>query len=222
MRLLLAEDDTFLAEGLVLALQDSGYSVDVAKTGIEADSAISVTDYHLLILDLGLPLLDGTEVLKKLRERGNPLPVIVLTAREGLEHCINSLDLGANDFLAKPFQLPELEARIRALLRKNYWQNQVEVIYGPLKFNTATRIVTIKDVPVDLSAREVAALEIMLQPPERIISKSQIAEHLSSWEINLTLNAVEIVIHRLRKKLENSGIKIKTIRELGYQLEKTE
>jgi two-component system OmpR family response regulator len=220
MRILLAEDDQFLANGLCMALGNSGYSVDRVGTGTEADLALNVTTYDLLILDLGLPQMDGLEVLKRLRSKGLRLPVLILTARDGLDDRVKGLDLGANDYLIKPFHLPELEARIRALLRKDHWGNKTEIVCGPIRFDTVARSCMINDQPLELSARELAVIEILLQNTGRVVNKTQITERLSSWDTEVTFNAIEIVMHRLRKKLDQSGFTIRTLRGLGYLIEK--
>jgi two-component system OmpR family response regulator len=220
MRILLAEDDQFLANGLSMALSNTGYAVDRVVSGTEADLALGVTKYDLLILDLGLPQLDGLEVLKRLRVKGLSLPVLILTARDGLEDRVLGLDLGANDYLTKPFQLPELEARIRALLRGGHWANKTEIVCGPIRFDTVGRSCVVDGQPLELSARELAVLEILLQNVGRVISKAQITERLSSLEAEVTFNAIEIVMHRLRKKLDHSGFTIRTLRGLGYLIEK--
>ncbi len=221
MRILLAEDDQFLANGLCMALGSSGYTVDRVVSGSEADLALNVTDYDLLILDLGLPQMDGLEVLKRLRGKGMRLPVIILTARDGLENRVQGLDLGANDYLTKPFHLPELEARIRALLRKDHWGNQTEIICGPIRFDTVARTCMINDQSLELSARELAVLEILLQNAGRVVNKTQITSRLSNWDSEVTFNAIEIVMHRLRKKLDQTGFTIRTLRGLGYLIEKS-
>ncbi len=221
MRILLAEDDRFLSDGLAMVLREGGYAIDVASNGIDAEIALIDTDYDLLILDLGLPKLDGVDLLKRLRSRGNSLPVLILTARDRLEDRVGGLDLGANDYMTKPFQLPELEARIRALLRKEQFSNRTEVRYGSLCFNTVTRTASVKDGEMlDLSARELAILEILIQRTDRMVSKEQLSDHLSSWDSEVTHNAVGIAIHRLRRKLEPFAITIRAIRGLGYRLEK--
>jgi len=220
MRILLAEDDQFLADGLKLVLKDGGYTVDLALNGVDADSALLEVAYDLLILDIGLPKLDGFELLKRIRKRGQSLPVLVLTARDRIEDRVSGLDLGANDYLTKPFQLPELEARIRALLRKDYWDNRSEVSFAGLQFNTLTRMASINGKYLELSAREVSLLELLLQRIGRMLSKDSIADQLSSLGEELSTNAVGISIHRLRKKLEEHGITIRSIRGLGYRLEK--
>jgi two-component system, OmpR family, response regulator len=220
MKILIAEDDQLLADGLCMILRDNGYSVDLVCTGNEADAALIGTSYDLLILDLGLPELDGLEVLKRLRSRQQSLPVLILTARDRLEERVKGLDLGANDYITKPFELPELEARIRAFLRKDHWSNRTEVVFGPLRFNTVSRSVEAGVTTLDLSARELAVLEILLQRLGRSVTKDQISDALGSWEQELTENAVVIAIHRLRKKLEEHNLTIRSSRGLGYRLEK--
>ena len=221
MKILLAEDDKFLANGLSLVLQESGYMVDIVITGAEAEAAIYSHEYDLVILDLGLPVVDGLEVLKRIREHGKTLPVLVLTARDSLDDRVTGLDLGANDYITKPFQLPELEARVRALLRKDKWANKTQVKFGGLKFNTVTRAVSANGEPMDLSARELAVLEALLRYSNTTVSKDRLTDLLSNWEEDVSYNAVGIVIHRLRKKLEPLGIQIKAFRGLGYRIEKT-
>lgn len=222
MRILLAEDDNFLAEGLSMVLKDSGYIVDVAGNGLEADAALCEDIYDLLILDLGLPKLDGIEVLKRIRNRHQLLPVLILTARDSLEDRVSGLDLGANDYMTKPFQLPELEARIRALLRKDHWANRADVSCARLQFNTSTRVATGDGEVLELSARELALLEILLQRIGRTVSKEQIIALLSGWDEELTYNAIGISVHRLRKKLEQYGVTIKATRGLGYKIEESD
>jgi two-component system, OmpR family, response regulator len=219
VRILLAEDDHFLASGLSMALQENGYAVDRVGTGIDAETALNITAYDLLILDLGLPKLDGVEVLKRLRAKGLSLPVLVLTARDALHDRVQGLDMGANDYLTKPFELAELTARIRALLRKEAWGNKTEIAFGPIRFDTVGRVCTVNGELQELSPREMVMLEILLQGGGRIVSKKQINEHLSSWYVDLTNNAIDIAMHRLRKKFDQSGVNIRTIRGLGYLIE---
>ncbi len=221
MRILLAEDDRFLADGLSLVLKDGGYAVDIASTGTDADIALNGTPYDLLILDLGLPKLDGIELLKRLRNRGQYLPVLILTARDRLEDRVSGLDLGANDYMTKPFELPELEARIRALLRKDQWSNKTDVSFGPLTFNTVNRTATIGGTILDLSGRELAILEIMMQRIGRIVSKEHITDLLSDWDAEVTHNAIGIAVHRVRKKIEPYGLTIRALRGLGYRIEES-
>ncbi len=220
MRILLAEDDNYLSDAITLALHSGGYAVDKVFGGIEADHAAKTGSYDLVILDLGLPGLDGLEVLKRMRGRGQAFPVLVLTARDTLQDRVKGLDLGANDYLTKPFDLPELEARIRALLRKDLWNNRTIVKHGSLEFDTVERHLTVNGEMIELSARELAALEVLLQRVGMIVTKAQLADHLSNWEMEVTHNAIEIIIHRLRKKLENTDLNLRTMRGLGYLVEK--
>lgn len=219
MKILLAEDDKFLGEGLSMILRDNGYAVDLVMTGPEADLALSVAEYDLLILDLGLPKMDGLEVMRRARSRACAIPILILTARDGLEDRVAGLDLGANDYIGKPFELPELEARIRALLRKDLWSNRMEVSFSKLHFNTLTRVATIDGQPLELSARELSVLECLLQRLGRLVNKDQLAASMSSWDEDLSYNALGITIHRLRKKLEPFGITVRAVRGLGYRLE---
>lgn len=218
MRILLAEDDTFLATGLSLVLRDTGYAVDCAEDGVEADIALSTTKYDLLVLDLGLPGMDGLEVLTRLRRRGDDMPVLVLTARDRVEDRVKGLDSGANDYLTKPFDMQELEARIRALLRKS-WQNQPLIHIGELTFDTSSRAAHVNGRLVELAPRELAVLELLLKNRGTLVHKDRIIEQLSSWDSEVTANALDIAVHRLRKKLGDCGFAIRTLRRLGYVLE---
>ncbi len=221
MRLLLAEDDEVLSDGISKALRQCGYAVDHVDSGLDADHALTAAPFDLLILDLGLPKLDGLQVLQRLRSRGDRLPVLILTARDGLQDRVTGLDHGADDYITKPFDLPELEARVRALLRRSQLGNNLEIVYGPLKFETTERYVTINDQPLDLSAKELAVLEVLLQRAGRVVSKEQMIEHLYAWDEEVSHNAIEVNVHRLRKKLDPEGVSIRAIRGLGYLLETT-
>lgn len=221
MRILLAEDDGFLAGGILFALRQSGYAVDHAKNGREADQSLKMVDYDLLVLDLGLPVIDGMEVLKALRGRDQRLPVLILTARDTLADRVLGLDSGANDYLTKPFELPELEARIRALLRKTNWDNRTQISFGPLTFDTSTKECFIDQEKLELSGRDMALLEALLEGGGRVVRKKRLSELLSSWDTELSFNGIEIAVHRLRKKLEPTGTTIRTVRGVGYAIEET-
>lgn len=217
--ILLAEDDQFLADGLSRTLQHSGHKVDHARNGEDAESAVLCNSYDLLILDVGLPKRDGFTVLNNIRKNGQSLPVLVLTARDAPEDRIHGLDLGANDYLCKPFNVGELEARIRALLRKDKWDNRKKIQVGSLVFDTSANRFTVNDQALDLSPREYLVLELMFQRKGRVVMKNDLIEHLASLEKDLSNNALDIVMHRLRKKIENSGCSIQTIKGLGFIIE---
>ena len=178
MRILLVEDDHLLGDALSRSLQQSGYAVDWAKNGQEADIALTDQVYALAVLDLGLPKLDGFEVLRRLRARRNKLPVIILTARESLEDRVKGLDLGADDYLSKPFELPELEARLRALIRRGSEMATPEITRGAMSYSPSDRTVRINGIPLDLSARELGVLELLLLRTGRAVSKEALVEHL--------------------------------------------
>jgi len=220
MRILIAEDDSILADGLIRSLRQSGYAVDLVTNGADADSALSLQTFDLLILDLGLPTLPGLEVLRRLRARNSSLPVMILTAADSVEQRVNGLDLGADDYMAKPFALTELEARVRALTRRGAGGGPTIVRHGQLAFDQVGRVATLNDQFVELSARELGLLEILLQRVGRLVSKEQLVDHLCEWGDEVSNNAIEVYVHRLRKKLEPGGVQIATVRGLGYCLEK--
>jgi two-component system OmpR family response regulator len=220
MRLLIVEDDPVLADGLTRSLRASDYAVDCVADGMEADHVLAAQHYDLVILDLGLPKLDGFEILRRLRRRGSKVPVLVLTARDSLEDRVRGLDLGADDYLAKPFDLPELEARVRALIRRGQSGGASRISHGALSLDTVGRRATLDGEPLDLSAREFGVLEILMLRSGRVVSKDQLAEQLYGWDEEVGANAIEVYVHRLRRKLEPAGVTIRTIRGLGYLLEK--
>lgn len=218
MRILVAEDDLILADGLVKSLRQAGYAVDWAKTGQEADAALAAQPYDLAILDIGLPRMSGLEVLSRLRGRNSNLPVLILTALNGVDDRVRGLDLGADDYLTKPFQLAELEARVRALTRRGMCGAPTLLTLGPLCFDQAGRRATLEGAALDLSARELGLLEVLIQRGGRVVSKQQLVDHLCEWGEEVSDNAIEVYVHRLRRKLE-PRVKIRTVRGLGYCLE---
>ncbi|CAM3705532.1 response regulator transcription factor [Bordetella sputigena] len=220
MRILIAEDDSILADGLSRSLRHSGYAVDAVRDGMAADLALTAQAFDLLILDLGLPQLTGLEVLRRLRARNTQLPVLILTAADSIEQRVKGLDLGADDYMAKPFALSELEARVRALTRRGAGGGASLIRHGRLVFDQAGRVASADDQPLDLSAREISLLEILLMRSGRMVSKNQLVDHLCEWGDEVSTNAIEVYVHRLRKKLEPTGVRIMTVRGLGYCLER--
>jgi two-component system OmpR family response regulator len=220
MRILIAEDDQVLADGLLRSLRASGAAADHVASGSEAEAALLTNEFDLLILDLGLPRLHGLEVLRKLRARGSSLPVLILTAADAVEERVKGLDLGADDYMAKPFALSELEARVRALTRRGMGGASSTIRHGPLVYDQAGRVASIDGRMVELSARELGLLEVLLQRAGRLVSKDQLVERLCEWGEEVSTNAIEVYIHRLRKKIERGPIRIATVRGLGYCLEK--
>lgn len=220
MRILLVEDDTLLADAIARSLTQSAHAVDVARTGEQADAALATGEYDLVVLDIELPGLDGLEVLKRLRARRSTVPVLIVTVRDGLEERIAGLDLGADDYLTKPFHLSELEARVRALIRRAHAGATSDLVHGRLRLNMAARRLYCDGQPVELSGRELAVLELLLLRGGRVVTKQQILEHLYGWEDVSSSNTVEVFIYRLRKKIEPSGVDIRTVRGMGYIIEK--
>ena len=218
MRILIVEDDAILADGLSRSLTQSGYAIDHAMNGEQANTMLKDAIYSLVILDLGLPKLDGVEVLKKLRQRGYKIPVLILTARDALESRVQGLDLGADDYMTKPFNLTELEARVRALIRRGQLGTNQSLNCAKLSLDIAARRAYSDKIPLELSAREISVLEILMLKQDKVVNKAQMMEALCNWDEDLGENAIEVYIHRLRKKLEGSGASIRTIRGLGYLL----
>ena len=219
MRILLVEDDKLLADAVGRALTQSAYAVDVVSTGEAADAALSHQVYDLAILDIGLPGVSGLEVLQRLRARRSRVPVLLLTALDGLADRVRGLDTGADDYLAKPFDLPELEARVRALLRRGS-DAGTTLSHGRLQLDTSARRVYHDGQAVDLSAREFAVLELLLMRSGRVVSKEHMVNHLYGWGDEVGANAIEVYVHRIRKKLEPLGCEIRTVRGMGYLMER--
>lgn len=220
MRILLIEDDPILADGLVRILQRSNHVVTHEENGKCADHRLSVQQYDLVILDMGLPGMDGSEVLRRLRLRGSKVPVLILTARDRVEDRVQGLDFGADDYLAKPFDLPELEARIRALLRRGQSASSAQLQLGELCLDTVGHRATLHGEPLELSARELSVLEMLMLRVGRVVSKELLSEQMSNMGEEMSINAIEVYVHRLRKKIEAGNVNIRTLRGLGYMLEK--
>jgi DNA-binding response OmpR family regulator len=218
MRILLAEDDKYLGEGLTLGLRQLGHTVDWVMDGMAAEQALSTENLDALILDLGLPKQDGLHVLEKLRKEGKDLPVLVLTARDTVENRIEGLDLGADDYVVKPFDLLEVNARLRAITRRREGRVATVITYGDLVLDPAGHTITKAGKEVMLGASEFAVLESLLAHQGRILSRQVLEETLYGWDEGVESNAIEVYIHHIRKKLGKDLIK--TVRGVGYTIQK--
>ncbi len=217
MRVLLAEDDADLGHGLSAGLEQLGFNVDWVEDGIAAEHAARGAEgIDILVLDLGLPRQDGLTVLKNLRNNGSELPILILTARDAVEDRVQGLDYGADDYLVKPFDLHELAARLRAILRRRSGRASPEIRHGNLVLDTASHVVKLNDEPVALSLHEYSILEYLLNHAGQVLSKQQIESSLYGWSEGVESNAVEVHVHHLRKKLGKDLIR--TIRGLGYSI----
>lgn len=218
MQILLVEDDAVLVDGLCRVLQGQGMQVELAHDGLRADQLLQSGNYAVAVLDIGLPGIDGFEVVRRLRARGSALPVLLLTARDAVEDRVQGLELGADDYLVKPFATVELVARIRALARRNQ-PAAGALTAGKLILDVAARRARVGERVLELSVREWAVLEYLLQHAGRVVSKQQIVDAIQPWGDDLTLNAVEVYVSRLRAKLDDAGVAIRTIRGFGYLFE---
>lgn len=219
MRLLIVEDNATLAAGIARVMGDAGYVADVVHDGEGARAALATGPFDLVILDLSLPDTDGLSLLSEIRARGTPTAVLVLTARGALDERVRGLDCGADDYMTKPFDVAELQARVRAVLRRHAGARGGRLEFGPLTFDIDARQALVDGRPLDLTARELSVLQILIGRSERVVSKQQIAERLTAFDDELSDNAVEQYVSRLRRRLEPHGLKIRTARGLGYALE---
>jgi two-component system OmpR family response regulator len=219
LRILIAEDDAALSEALRFTLTQTGYAVDHVDNGQAADEALKGDGFGLLILDLGLPRIDGFEVLRRLRKRNTTLPVLILSGREQPEDKVTGLDLGADDYLVKPFALNELQARVRALLRRGAGTASPMLQYGHLSYDSVGRVASINGTPLQLSLHEAGVLEVLLRRFGRVVSKEQLVEQLYSYDKEVSHNAIEVYVHRLRKKLGGAALEVTTHYGRGYLID---
>ena len=219
MRIALVEDNEMLADGIAKALGDEGHGIDLLQDGEQADDYLKSDSVDLIILDLALPGLDGLEVLKRLRQRGNATPVLVLTARGDLGDRIRGLDVGADDYLVKPFEMAELEARVRALLRRASARDSLEVALRRLRYDRAARRAFVDEAEIRLPMKELSLLECLLDRQGQIVSKETIADHLYGAGSDVDVKVIELYVHRLRKRLVQAEVGIRTVRGLGYIIE---
>jgi len=219
LRLLVVEDDVQIARGLLDALRRSGHAVDSVERGADALVALQTEQYELVILDLGLPDIDGLDVLKAVRARDSHVPVLILTARDSLRSRVRGLNVGADDYLLKPFEYEELEARIRAVTRRAMTGAGADVRLGSLTLKSEERRFYVNDNPVELSPREFGVLEVLLLRHNQVVSKAQVESHVCDWSDDLTEGAIELYVHRVRRKIEGAGVEIRTVRGFGYLLQ---
>ncbi len=218
MRIVLVEDNESLAKGITYRLEDRGHAVDVLSDGIQAEGHLTTDGGDLIILDLNLPGMDGLTILKRMRDRGDERPVILLTARSDTEERVRGLDCGADDYLVKPFDMAELEARIRALARRKPREIRNTLSIGPVTLDLDARQVTVGCTPTAMPRREISALELLLSAQGRIVSKSSLLDHIYGVGADVEDSAVEVLISRLRKRLRPHKVLIGVQRGLGYSI----
>jgi DNA-binding response OmpR family regulator len=219
MRLLLVEDDVLVASGIKLGLCGAGYAVDWVGSAERALEVLATDSFDAAIIDIGLPRNDGLELTRALRSIGQTLPVMILTARDALQDRVQGLDMGADDYMVKPFELPELLARLRALLRRSQAATSATLSFGVLTLDTALRQAQVDGQLIDLGPREWTVMEYLLIQTPKPAAKDKILAALTGWDKEITANAVEVYISRLRSKLEPHGIVLRSIRGFGYRLE---
>lgn len=216
MKLLLAEDDPMIGRGVEQGLKQAGFTVDWVRDGRAAELALANAGYALLLLDLGLPRLDGLSLLKRLRQRGNALPVLIITARDAVSDRVAGLNLGADDYLVKPFDLQELVARVHALARRQAGRARPRIVLGPLCLDPVAREVRLDERTVALSPREFALLEALLETPGAVLSRDELEDRLYGWDEEVASNALEVHVHNLRRKLGAAWIR--NVRGVGYKV----
>ncbi|MBS0589682.1 MAG: response regulator [Proteobacteria bacterium] len=220
MRILVIEDDALVADGMVRGLTQSGFAVDRVSSAEMADAAMAREVFDLLLVDLGLPGMDGFEFVRRVRRSGKSLPVLIVTARDGLADRVNALDIGGDDYLVKPFAVPELAARCRALVRRSKAAGNPHVVVGGLRLDLPRREARVDDEPLDLTPREWAVLECLALHVGQVVHKERLQQAVSSWSDDITTNAVEVYVSRLRGKL-GDAVAVRTVRGLGYRLDES-
>lgn len=219
MRILIVEDDASLAAGIGKILESEQFSVDHVDNGASAITAVATERFDLVILDVGLPGMDGFEVLRRLRAGKHAGPVLILTARDEIDDRVHGLNLGADDYMAKPFAMQELVARVHALIRRSHARAQPRIEHGPLVMDLEAHRVFLAGAPVELLPREWAVLEVLLSHAHKVVSKDAIIQSVCRWDENVSQNAIESYVSRLRTKVETEGVRIRTVRGFGYMLE---
>jgi len=219
MRILLVEDDPLVAHGVKQGLERDGFVVDHAGDGRSAQHMLKLELPAALIVDLGLPDMEGTELIRWVRSQALALPILVLTARDSVEDTVSGLDQGADDYLTKPFRLPEISARLRALVRRAHARADPVLRLGRLALDPATRVATVAEQALELSPREWALLEHLMLAAPKVVPKARLLEQVSGWDREATPNAIEVHISRIRQKLAGAGVAVRTVRGLGYRIE---
>jgi DNA-binding response OmpR family regulator len=219
MRILVIEDDELVASGIKQGLPRAGYTVDLFGSAEAAERCLKAETFDLAVVDIGLPGVDGLTFIRGLRARGDRMPVLVLSARDRLDDTINGLDVGADDYMVKPFRLPELVARIRALIRRANSGVDARLRHGPLLLDTATHTGTLMEQPLDLTNREWSILEILLMASPNVVTKTRLLQALAGWDKDITPNAIEVHVSRLRAKLAAGDVEIRTVRGIGYRMD---
>lgn len=220
MRILVVEDNRTLADGLAAVLRVAGYAVDVVRDGVSADAVLSTETFDLVVLDLSLPEMDGLDVLRRMRARKNVSSVLVLTARGALDERVRGLDLGADDYMTKPFEVSELEARIRVLLRRQAGLHNSSIAFGNIELDTVSRTLSAFGQTLEMPARELSVLETLLRKAGKVVAKQSIIESLAAFDDDLSENAVEQYISRLRRRLAPYALTVRVARGLGYYLDR--
>lgn len=220
MRVLVVEDNRTLADGLAAVLRAASYAVDVVHDGVSADAALSTESFDLVVLDLTLPEMDGLDVLRRMRARKNPSSVLILTARGALDERVRGLDLGADEYMTKPFEVSELEARVRMLLRRQAGLHDASISFGDIRLDTVSRTVLAGGHALDVPARELGVLEMLLLKGGKVVAKQSIIESLAAFDEDLSENAVEQYISRLRRRLAPYALTVRVARGLGYYLDR--
>lgn len=219
MRILVAEDDALMASGIKQGLSQAGYTVDLATSAEEAEASLHPEGYDLAIVDIGLPGMDGLSLIRRLRGRGDVMPVLVLSARGSMEDTISGLDTGADDYMAKPFRLPELIARIRALIRRAHSRTEDCLKHDGLMLDSGRRTAALNGAPLELTKKEWAILESLLIASPNVVSKDRLVHNLAGWDRDVTPNSIEVHVSRLRAKLVQGNIVIRTVRGIGYRID---
>jgi two-component system OmpR family response regulator/two-component system response regulator QseB len=218
MRILLVEDDALLGDALAAGLRQAGFPLDWVRDGVAAQLALEAENFSAIVLDLGLPRLSGIELLERTRAAGNKVPILILTARDGVEDRVKGLDGGADDYVVKPVDLDELAARIRALVRRSQGRSAPVLRHGSIELDPASRTVLYRRLPIELSLREFTLLHELMLNVGRVLTRSQIQERLYSWGEELESNAIDVHVHHLRRKLSPGAIR--TVRGVGYLMPK--